>query len=82
MEVADTTLENLVCERRELVVGSSDHGQGGLVSGKVLKRVGVALLHLHEKGLVHMDFGAHNVGKFRNRWKVLGIGGSITIRGL
>ena len=65
--------------------------------------MGVALLHLHEKGLVHMDFGAHNVGKvcvcvcffqeidyvmcvffltnlqFRNQWKVLGIGGSISI---
>ena len=30
-------------------------------------------------GLVHGDFGSHNVAKFGNRWKILGISGSIDV---
>jgi hypothetical protein len=34
---------------------------------------------MHEHGLVHCDFGTHNIGKFGNRWKLLGVGGSVPI---
>lgn len=34
---------------------------------------------MHEHGLVHCDFGTHNVGKFGNRWKMLGVGGAVGV---
>ena len=46
---------------------------------KALKRIGISLLHIHEHGIVHGDFGTHNIGKFGSRWKLLGVGGSIPI---
>ena len=59
---------------------------------KVAKRVGVAVLHLHEHNLIHTDLGAHNIGKFNHhppsttataatgtRWKLLSIGGCVEI---
>jgi hypothetical protein len=46
---------------------------------KALKRIGISLLHMHEHGLIHCDFGTHNIGKFGNRWKLLGVGGSVPI---
>jgi len=52
---------------------------GKSFSTKILKRIGISLLHMHEHGLVHGDFGTHNVGKFGNRWKLLGVGGSKAI---
>lgn len=70
MEGADTTAENLLLDMRKY---------GKSFSPKILKRIGVSLLHLHEHGLVHGDFGTHNVGKFGNRWKLLGVGGSKAI---
>ena len=70
MEGADTTAENLMLDMRK-------HGKS--FSPKVLKRIGISLLHMHEHGLVHGDFGTHNVGKFGNRWKLLGVGGSKAI---
>ena len=70
MEGADTTAENLMLDMRR-------HGKS--FSTKILKRIGISLLHMHEHGLVHGDFGTHNVGKFGNRWKLLGVGGSKAI---
>jgi len=70
MEGADTTAENLMLDMRK-------HGKS--FSPKVLKRIGISLLHMHEHRLVHGDFGTHNVGKFGNRWKLLGVGGSKAI---
>jgi serine/threonine protein kinase len=46
---------------------------------KALKRIGISLLHLHEHGIIHGDFGTHNIGKFGSRWKLLGVGGSVPI---
>ena len=70
MEGADTTAENLMLDMRKY---------GKSFSSKVLKRIGISLLHLHEHGLDHGDFGTHNIGKFKNRWKMLGVGGSKAI---
>ena len=70
MEGADTTAENLMLDMRKY---------GKSFSTKILKRIGISLLHMHEHGLVHGDFGTHNVGKFGNRWKLLGVGGSRAI---
>lgn len=70
MEGADTTAENLMLDLRRA-------GQPFPV--KSLKRIGISLLHMHEHGLVHCDFGTHNIGKFGKRWKLLGVGGSVSI---
>ena len=70
MEGADTTAENLMLDLRKL---------GKPFPIKALKRIGISLLHMHEHGLVHCDFGTHNIGKFGNRWKLLGVGGSVPI---
>lgn len=70
MEGADTTLENLLLDLRK---------SNEALTPKALKRIGISLLHLHEHGLVHCDFGTHNVGKFGNRWKMLGVGGSVSV---
>lgn len=70
MEGADTTAENLILDLRKA---------GKPFPLKALKRIGIALLHLHEHGLVHSDFGSHNIGKFGNRWKLLGVGGCVPI---
>ena len=70
MEGADTTAENLMLEMRK---------QGKSFSSKLLRKIGASLLHMHEHGLVHCDFGTHNAGKFGNRWKLLGVGGSKAI---
>lgn len=70
MEGADTTAENLMLDMRK---------SGKPFPGKALKRIGISLLHMHEHGIIHGDFGTHNIGKFGSRWKLLGVGGSITI---
>lgn len=70
MEGADTTAENLMLDMRK---------SGKQFPGKALKRIGISLLHLHEHGIVHGDFGTHNIGKFGSRWKLLGVGGSISM---
>jgi len=70
MEGADTTAENLMLDMRK-------HGKQFPV--KALKRIGISLLHLHEHGIVHGDFGTHNIGKFGSRWKILGVGGCIPL---
>jgi len=70
MEGADTTAENLMLDLRKV---------DKTFPIKALKRIGIALLHLHEHGLVHCDFGSHNIGKFGNRWKLLGVGGCVPI---
>jgi hypothetical protein len=70
MEGADTTAENLMLDLRKA---------GKPFPLKALKRIGIALLHLHEHGLIHGDFGSHNIGKFGNRWKLLSVGGSVPI---
>lgn len=70
MEGADTTAENLMLDMRK---------NGKRFPSKALKRVGISLLHLHEHGIIHGDFGTHNIGKFGSRWKLLGVGGSIPL---
>ena len=70
MEGADTTAENLMLDLRKA---------GKPFPAKALKRIGISLLHMHEHNLVHCDFGTHNIGKFGNRWKLLGVGGSVPI---
>ena len=70
MEGADTTAENLMLDMRK---------SGKQFPAKALKRIGISLLHMHEHGLIHCDFGTHNIGKFGSRWKLLGVGGSVPI---
>lgn len=70
MEGADTTAENMILDLRK----SSES-----FPLKALKRIGISLLHLHEHGIVHGDFGTHNIGKFGSRWKLLGVGGSVPV---
>jgi serine/threonine protein kinase len=70
MEGADTTAENLMLDMRKT---------GKQFPSKALKRIGISLLHLHEHGIIHGDFGTHNIGKFGSRWKLLGVGGSVVI---
>lgn len=72
MEGADTTAENLMLDMRK---------SGKQFPVKALKRIGISLLHMHEHGIIHGDFGTHNIGKFGSRWKLLGVGGSIPIGG-
>ena len=70
MEGADTTAENMMLDMRKA---------GKRFPDKALKRIGISLLHLHEHGIIHGDFGTHNIGKFGNRWKLLGVGGSVAL---
>mmetsp|Transcript_25317 Transcript_25317/g.56231 ORF Transcript_25317/g.56231 Transcript_25317/m.56231 type:complete len:2153 (+) Transcript_25317:556-7014(+) len=70
MEGADTTAENLMLDLRK---------SSRPFPPKALKRIGISLLHMHEHGLIHGDFGTHNIGKFGSRWKLLGAGGSVAI---
>jgi len=70
MEGADTTAENLMLDMRKA---------GKKFPVKALKRIGISLLHMHEHGIVHGDFGTHNIGKFGSRWKLLGVGGSVPL---
>ncbi len=70
MEGADTTAENLMLDLRKA---------GKTFPIKPLKRIGISLLHMHEHGVIHCDFGTHNIGKFGSRWKLLGVGGSVPI---
>ena len=67
---ADITAENLLLDTRR---------SGGTFALEDLKGIAMSLLHLHEHGLVHCDFGSHNTAKFGDRWKTLGIGGSVAI---
>jgi hypothetical protein len=55
MEGADATVEHLMLDLRRA-------GKG--FPSNELKRVGISLLHLHENGLVHTDFGPHSVGEY------------------
>lgn len=70
MEGADTTAENLMLDMRK---------SEKKFPVKALKRIGISLLHMHEHGIVHGDFGTHNIGKFGSRWKLLGVGGAVAI---
>ena len=70
MEGAEITAENLLLDLRR---------SGGSFSVASLKSIAMSLLHIHERGLLHGDFGSHNVAKFGNRWKILSIGGSVDI---
>jgi len=70
MEGADTTAENLMLDMRK---------SGKRFPGKALKRIGISLLHMHEHGIIHGDFGTHNIGKFGSRWKLLGVGGGVAL---
>lgn len=70
MDGADFTLEHQMLDLRRA-------GKG--FPSNELKRVAISLLHLHENGLVHTDFGPHSVGKFGPLWKLLGVGGCVPI---
>eukprot|EP00804_Cyclotella_cryptica_P021597 CCRYP_005870-RA/>CCRYP_005870-RA protein AED:0.20 eAED:0.20 QI:295/1/1/1/0.88/0.8/10/1786/2243 len=72
MEGADATVEHLMLDLRRA-------GKG--FPSNELKRIGMSLLHLHENGLVHTDFGPHNVGKFGPLFKMLGVGGCVPAGG-
>jgi serine/threonine protein kinase len=70
MEGADTTAENLMLDMRK---------NKKRFPTKALKRVGISIMHLHEHGIIHGDFGTHNIGKFGSRWKLLGVGGCVPL---
>ncbi len=70
MEAADITAENLMLDARR---------SGGAFPIEALKRIAMSLLHIHEHGLVHGDFGSHNTAMFGNRWKTLGVRGCVAI---
>ena len=55
MEGADATVEHLMLDLRRA-------GKG--FPSNELKKIGISLLHLHENGLVHTDFGPHSVGEY------------------
>jgi len=70
MEGADATVEHQMLDYRRA---------GKAYPSNELRRIGVSLLHLHENGLVHTDFGPHSVGKFGPLFKMLGVGGCVRI---
>jgi len=70
MEAADVTAENLILDTRR---------SGGTFPADALRGIAMSLLHIHERGLVHGDFGSHNAAKFGDRWKTLGVSGSVPI---
>ena len=70
MEGADATVEHQMLDYRRA---------GKAYPAAELKRIGMVLLHLHENGLVHTDFGPHSVGKFGALYKLLGVGGCVRI---
>jgi len=70
MEGADATVEHHMLDYRRA---------GKAYPYNELRRIGISLLHLHENGLVHTDFGPHSVGKFGPLFKLLGVGGCVRI---
>ena len=70
IEGADSTVEHQMMDYRRV---------GKAFPSNELRRIGVSLLHLHENGLVHTDFGPHNIGKFGPFFKMLGVGGCVRI---
>lgn len=70
MEGADSTAEHQMLDYRRA---------GKAYPFNELRRIGISLLHLHENGLVHTDFGPHAVGKFGPLFKMLGVGGCVRI---
>ena len=70
IEGADSTVEHQMMDYRRV---------GKAFPSNELRRIGVSLLHLHENGLVHTDFGPHNIGKFGPLFKMLGVGGCVRI---
>ncbi len=70
MEAADMTAENLMLDARR---------SGDTFPIEALKRIAMSLLHIHEHGLVHGDFGSHNTAMFGARWKTLGVRGCVAI---
>lgn len=70
MEAADITAENYILDTRKA---------GGKFPKDDLKGIAMSLLHIHEHGLIHGDFGSHNTAKFGDRWKTLGVRGSVPI---
>jgi hypothetical protein len=70
MEAADTTAENLLLDLRKSKTPFPT---------SALKSIAMSLLHIHERGLVHGDFGAHNAAQFGDRWKILGVRASVPV---
>ena len=70
IEGADSTVEHQMMDYRRV---------GKAFPSNELRRIGMSLLHLHENGLVHTDFGPHNIGKFGPLFKMLGVGGCVRI---
>ena len=58
MEGADMTLENILDDRSKYEK---------YLHAKTLKKIGISLLHIHERGLIHCDLGPHNIGKVCNK---------------
>lgn len=67
MERAEMTAENLLLDTRK---------SRSTFPTSSLKSIAISLLHIHEHGLIHGDFGSHNAGQFGDRWKVMGMSGS------
>ena len=70
MEAAETTAENLLLDLRK---------SKRPFPVSALKSIAMSLLHIHERGLVHGDFGAHNAAQFGDRWKVLGVRAAVPL---
>lgn len=58
MECAENTLENVWLDMK-----ADDEGER--IPLEDIRKIAEGLLHLHGQGLVHGDFGSHNVGKVR-----------------
>lgn len=58
MECAEDTLENIWLDLKA-------KGNGERIPLEDVEKIAKALLHLHERGLVHGDIGTHNIGKVR-----------------
>jgi len=70
IEAAEITAENLLLDLRR---------SKRPFPSSALKSIAMSLLHIHERGLVHGDFGAHNAARFGDRWKVLGVRASVPV---
>jgi len=70
MECADATFENIIptlpCREFHETVD-------------LLYSLATPLFYLHRQLLIHGDFGSHNIGKFDDQFKLLGVGGSIKV---
>ena len=70
LEGVDTKAENLILDLPKSNKKSST---------KESERIRISLLHMHEHGVIHSNFGIHNIVKFCTRWKLLRLRASVSI---